>query len=333
MKRQRRFGIPALALAGWVGACGGQAGQEFATSSDVIAACAGTAHTSCSISDSCQGGWATLTYGSLEACDERGAEACEKRAASAGKGYGVREIKTCEANQLAQTCEEWVGTLTPGCGFVGLRGNGAPCLYGSQCASGFCDEYRYYTTRNVCGVCATPPPEGGACNSSCGGDGMVSCVHDDGAATGHCVRLGARDDACDKTAPCGTGLGCAIPSGETSGRCLPTMGDVGDACDDQVGPFCDYRRRIYCNHSTSTCTAAQNAALGQPCGTLASGEIAQCVESACHAEQAEAVAGTCIAYLPDGAACTFGPGTIRQCAPPALCASGVCRIVGGELCD
>jgi len=318
-------------VASWLGACGGVAeSPEHTPPSDVVAACAENARIACELSDACQGGSSTLLYGSEETCAARTALSCEHRATSPGAGYGSAEIKTCIANQQAQTCEEWVGTLTPGCGFVGTRANGTNCEYGSQCASGFCDAYRYYTDGNVCGVCANPPVEGQACNSSCGGDGTVRCEHD--GTAGRCVRLGAMGQACGATAHCATGLNCAIAANATIGQCLPATANEGDPCDDEVGPLCDYRRRIYCNALTATCVMAQNAGLGEICGSLADGGVAQCANSVCQPAGASAHNGKCIAFLADGAACTYGPGSI-PCTPPALCAYGQCRIVGGELCD
>lgn len=324
----RIFFVAAALLIG-SSSCSGSSDRGDGISNEVIAACAAFARTECDMADSCQGGVSTLVFGSAEACAGRTATACERRVTSSGESVGTTDLMTCQSNQLAQTCDEWVGTLTPGCGFIGTHANGAPCLFNSQCASGFCDDYLYYTERNVCGVCANPPAEGEACSSSCGGDGTVQCVHDGDA--GYCVRLGGPRQACDAGTPCGTGLACATPAGATSGQCLPATGGVGDACDDETGPFCDYRRQIHCNRTIATCEVAQSVAPGARCGLLADGSVAQCASGACQAAASE-LTGTCVPFLQDGAVCTFGPGS-TPCEPPALCASGICRIVGGELCE
>jgi len=312
-------------------ACGGQS-EQTALPSEVSAACAEERRTECTIAESCEGAYSSEVYGSVENCVTRSTQECEHRFVSRGTGYGATEIATCTANQQAQTCDEWIGTLTPGCGFAGKKSNGEHCLFGSQCASGFCDASLYQTERDVCGACATPPAVGDHCTSSCGGDGTVQCEHDPTGA-GHCVRLGTIGESCDDVARCATGLGCAVPADAPTGQCLRTDGNEGDPCDDQIGPLCDYRRRIYCNEITHSCETAQLAAPGAACGRLADGSSARCSGGFCYATTPGATAGTCVAYLPDGSSCTFGPGVSDRCEPPALCAWGVCRIVGGELCE
>ena len=311
--------------------CGGGGGAESSTvPSDVVAACAHAEMIGCTKMEACEGGWATVVYGSVDACATRLAQECERRATSPGARYGAADIQTCAANQDAQTCNQWIGILTPGCGYLGTKPMNEACRFNSQCASGFCDQYLFYTQRNVCGFCASQPAEGAQCHSSCGGDGSVSCEHaPNGQAT--CARLGSPGTTCDAIARCSVGLGCVISPGDTVSRCQPAAGNVGDPCDDTVGPQCDYRRRIYCNAQLGSCAQAQNVAPGGPCGTLADGSVGQCRQGTCLGASS-ITPGTCVAYLPDGSPCTFGTGTI-SCTPPAICDVGVCRIVGGEVCE
>jgi hypothetical protein len=320
----------------WAGAifscvlsCAGKS-EQASVSNDLAAACAAAAQIECTMAESCEAGYATVLYGSVSACLTRSTEAYQLRAASPGAVYGVAGLDTCTANQQAQTCDEWIGTLTPGCGFIGTKGMGEPCRDGDQCASGFCDDYLYYTKRDVCGVCEPPHVEGEPCSSACGGDGTIQCEHD-ATGMGHCVRLGSIGQTCSDLAPCATGLGCAVSSGSTAGQCQPATGNDGDACDPELGPLCDYRRRIFCNAQTHTCATAQLAAPGEACGTLGDGSVAECADAYCPVTVSSSTTGTCVAYIPDGAACTGGSGNV-PCEPRALCAAGVCRIVGGEVC-
>jgi hypothetical protein len=318
-------------------ACGGRSQQNDSSAapstlpSDVVTACQNEATSNCTKRDQCEAGYEAVVYGSLGNCIARYAQWCDRRAVAPGSMPSSVQLATCTTNQEAQTCDEWIGTLTPGCGFVGTKPTGEPCLSGSQCASGFCDEFLYATERDVCGVCASPRAEGDSCSSSCGGDGSVACEFDP-SGVNRCVKLASAGASCDAVAGCATGLVCAIPLAATTGQCLPATGNDGDPCDDRAGPICDYRRRLYCNAQTHVCGLARALAPGEPCGRLADGSVGECASGVCQKAASNSAAGVCVAYIPDGAHCTFGIGTV-PCAPPALCASGTCRIVGGELCE
>jgi hypothetical protein len=315
-------------------ACGSRATGAAGVASDIAAACASSRMVECNKMETCEGGWATTIYGSVDTCVARLTVACERFAMSPGSGVTAAELSTCGANQQAQSCDEWFGIRTPGCGYSGLKVDREPCRFGSQCINGFCNQYLYRTQRNVCGVCGVAPQLGDRCDSSCGGDGSLACEYSNPSdSRGTCVASGGAGDTCGATAPCLPGLLCALPTaGATSGQCAPAEGNVGDPCDDTVGPFCDYRRRIYCNDQLGTCALAQDVEPGGACGVLADGSTGQCRGGICLGSSA-GVPGTCIAYLPDGSPCTFGPGTQSSCTPPAICDTGICRISGGELCQ
>lgn len=286
----------------------------------------------CALYDSCESGLTTTIYGSQSNCVSRRTRACILRALSPGASIGATDITTCTDNQAAQSCDEWVGRLTPGCGFVGTKANGENCRDNVQCASGFCDQVLYYTESDVCGVCAAPPIEGQPCHSSCGRDESLACVHF-GQDAGQCLRVPGDGEACDVNRRCGVGFQCATPRGTTTGVCMPANGKIGDACDIENGPMCDVYERIYCNQSTHTCEPARVVELGEACGLLSDGSTGVCAQSACVSSVSGATIGTCVAYAADGDRCTFGPGSTVRCQPPAICANGACRIVGGELCE
>src|SRR5450755_4851401 len=177
----RRALAPLLAGPVFFCACGGRSqqseGEAPSVPSDIAAACTNEESIACMTEDSCEGGFATLIYGSVGNCISRRTRECELEVASLGTAYGAPEITTCAMNQAAQTCDEWIGTLTPGCGFNGTKAVGEPCLYNAQCASRLCDAFRYNNEREVCGVCASLPSEGDACSSSCGAEGVLSCEY------------------------------------------------------------------------------------------------------------------------------------------------------------
>jgi hypothetical protein len=324
------LGVVAVALIAGPAACGGKSERPEPVS-DFGEVCAEEARVECARRDECQGGTATLVYGSLENCMTRQAAGCESAKSSPGESNVLEQATLCTTNQVAQTCDEWVGTLTPGCGFTGSKPLGSDCWFNSQCASGFCDEYDYYTQHNVCGVCAAPPLEGDACDSACSAYGVLQCKHD-AAGNGRCVKLGALGEHCDDATSCGPHLGCAIAVSTSGGTCLPATGLEGAPCNDETGPLCAFEQLFACNAPMQVCQHAQRAEAGAPCGTLADGSTAVCSSSFCDVAS-DSSSGVCVAYLADGARCSFGPSVHQRCAPPAVCANGVCAIVGGELCE
>src|SRR5258706_372619 len=219
---------------------------------EIVAACAEDATVGCAKKDACERGLATATYGSEATCIERLSRSCEQRRTSPGDARNLQALATCDANQRAQTCDEWVGTLTPGCRFAGLKPSGARCLFDAQCASSFCDAFDYPRPRAVCGACAPAPAEGEPCHSACAYFTGLQCVWD-ANGNGRCVRPRAEGEACDELTPCSSGRQCAKPVGASAGTCQAVSAKPGDACDDVAGPFCDYRIGADCNPSTHAC--------------------------------------------------------------------------------
>lgn len=321
-------------LAPTLAACGRDASNSSVekVTPDLAAACHDDATVQCQMTDLCEPGLATLVYGSSDTCIERLTQACEAKALSPGANYGTTGIIQCYANQAAQTCAEWLGSLTPGCGHVGTNPNGASCRFSSQCQSGFCDQYAWYTKRSVCGVCAPARMQGESCNSACEPTGDLACVHDANGA-GTCTRRRALGETCSSTLPCAPGLRCPDTGGPTI--CETTTPNLGDPCDDVSGPYCNTWSGLYCSPLSHACELPRIVAFGAPCGLLNDGTRATCASGASCLLSGQT--GVCAQYYPDGAACTYGPG-IRSCTPPAIClfaqnaTSGTCQIVGGEIC-
>jgi hypothetical protein len=312
-------------------ACGGQEAGS-AGPKDLLVACSESERIECGKAEECEGGLATRVYGSVEVCTARLTDLCRQAGRALGAVDAASNIAICAANQQAQSCDEWVGKLTPGCGFVGSKPDGSPCEINGQCASGFCDQIEFFTLHNVCGVCAPPPIEGGACASACAADGELVCIHDS-AGVGRCVRLGQVDEVCDTAKPCASGLRCALPDGATTGVCKAVSANLGDACHDSNGPFCDYRQGAYCEPTTLTCALPVTSETGGACGALPDDTRAVCRGGeGCVFPAAGATAGTCVPFLTDGARCGSGYG-VPFCFPPAICASGTCRLVGPEICE
>lgn len=126
---------------------------------EITAACIATHRVSCEMFESCLDGGATRSYGSVDVCVERLTSYCVQEVRAEGVTAGVEGVEACGAAQQAQTCDEWVGTLTPGCGYSGTQSNGTSCRHHAQCASGFCN----YTDDLACGVCEEVAREGESC--------------------------------------------------------------------------------------------------------------------------------------------------------------------------
>jgi hypothetical protein len=301
-------------------ACGGQVRAPEA-SPELVKACRDTAAIDCERTDECGGGSATLLYGSRTECITRAALYCEKKALSPGVLRSAADIETCGSNQQAQSCEEWIGILTPGCSGAGSRPNGSACSTDAQCKSWFCDSADAYAE---CGTCAPVPGEGDPCGTWCGPIMDMQCVR------GRCVRLGQLGSACSPAAPCRSIFQCPIDSGTASGECAAASATLGETCDDFAGPFCNRVGGLFCDPASHTCAAWLIAQNGGACGTLPDGTVAVCREGACM--RTGGATATCTPFLADGAPCELGPGT-QLCRPEATCASGRCAIVGAAACD
>lgn len=283
----------------------------------------------CEMSETCQSGLAALTYGSLQTCIERSTLHWESIYSSDGLLFDAKRIQICVDAQRAQNCDDWLAALTPGCGGGGgTLKLGQACIYGSQCASAFCD---FPPDRSgLCGVCAEIPREGARCNRCAYSTGL-SCVAETDGGEAHCVRPRAEGESCDPVF-CEPQLFCSWPREAGLPRfCRRATAQLGEFCDTVVGPHCDSATGVSCDAVAHVCVVPAPALEGEACGQLARGVMTDCKAGTCVVppESQPTTLGTCQSAIPDGSPCQ--PGAVA-CLPPALCIDGSCQVPRGELC-
>ncbi|MBI5486371.1 MAG: hypothetical protein HY905_03475 [Deltaproteobacteria bacterium] len=170
--------------------------------------------------------------------------------------------------QLASDCMAWMSSVAcddmdsgafelahPECQAI-LQGNlaaGAACHIDGECTNGWCD--------------------------------------DSAACPGVCVAYVAAGTACDdSTARCGPGLECPPDTSRCTAIVPETVAQRGQACDDEIGPFCAYA--LFCG-ADGTCQ--QTVAAGSSCATApdscAPGTFCLPTDGVCHAPVMATAAG------------------------------------------
>jgi hypothetical protein len=166
----------------------------------------------------------------------------------------------------------------------------------------------------------------------------LACVADSTGVT-RCVPFGTEGDSCD-TARCETNLVCASADASEPRLCRVPSAGPGDACDEGLGPFCDTRRRIFCDRSSGKCVAPRTVGPEEQCGALDDGTFADCdVRTFCRRNARTDPTGVCAAlFIPDGSECQVDSSGSPDCEFPAICAhalgatTGTRRLVGTEYC-
>jgi hypothetical protein len=167
----------------------------------------------------------------------------------AGNACNVATTVNCGTNTCESTCSGTTTFPTVNCGSscdcdTCQLPNGAPCLNGSQCASGQC-----------------PPEDDVCCDTACAGSCSSCLGSKTGGATGTCADIAVNTDpdsecsgpqVCIGPATCGlkpNGASCSANNQCTSGH-----------CPAQDGVCCD----LGCN---GTCKSCLSTSTGAPTGT------------------------------------------------------------------
>ncbi|MDX2020466.1 MAG: hypothetical protein SF187_09500 [Deltaproteobacteria bacterium] len=195
-------------------------------------------------------------------------------------------------------------------------------LEGGACRAGEvpCDD-GLVCARNLDGtkVCRVPLPLGAPC--SLAREPFEPCTAESSCskATRVCESNGSLGAACLAEQRCDTGLWCVPDNGVNRCHLAPAAVAVGQACD--TNPVASLR--------TNRCEAGTQCVAGLCVSWGSAG--ASCrplgvAPSRCDAGLA-CMAGSCQPGAPVGAECL--PGGDAECAAPALCVAGVCRMVNG----
>lgn len=324
-----RFPVPlrlALALSPVVvaGACGGSSGDQAAND-----ACATLAQAACARRATCSNGTAiTRAFSDNQTCIARETKACSDALQAPNSGATVDQVKQCATAYPTIDCVDLSENDLPVvCVPAGKLADGAACAFASQCQSTFCSG-----TKNAnCGSCSAPPKAGDSCSISTCGHGLT-CV----GATQTCELRVGPGGTCDATHPCQSGSSCV----GTTNTCELSATTVGAQCGAGL-PGCAGNIGLHCTGAAGakTCTEIQFVGAGQPCGLLADGSFAQCIQGDCYGPAGAVTGngnGTCKTDAADGAGCdtAFGPG----CTAPARCVvsagstKGVCTVPNPATC-
>lgn len=229
----------------------------------------------------------------LETCNARYEQRYVDLEAAGLLSLSTAGISACRAHLVTVACERQLTDLMGPCGdmWIGPQSAGSPCgldVESFTCAKGTA----CVVGLDLCGVCRTASPVGGAC-----GDGLT-CTADASCVGGTCVLRRQVGESCSASEPCVVGASCS------AGTCVaPRVVAEGEACD--ATRRCPYR---------SSCTGGRcvrAALLGEECAdrTCASG---RCV--------VEGTGKLCRPLLDAGAACS-NPLDCRS----GSCVKGTCR--------
>jgi hypothetical protein len=320
------------------GGSGGGGGHNTGGAGAGSSACEQTAPLYCQRYFMCVLEDAQLIYGTEQACELDDAMACHILGALPDVSkLAVERWAACNRGLSAQTCEGFLSTQPPECGFQGgTRPAGKACVHQSQCASGFCKvtparEPASPDDLHVCGICAPAPVPGDPCLewNDCG---ELACS--DGQCTVRQKAGGACADSegCDSNLICFEGT-CAPP--RTAGQACMELQCAGDLrcvsgqCADgvPVGQACtDWFECQSLNCGDDKLCKADIPTVppiepGRPCtpgGALCRGD------SYC-----DDVSQLCKLYQRMGEPCTRN----RECVYLLSCQAGKCQPVSDAICQ
>jgi hypothetical protein len=306
-------------------------------------ACADVANARCSLRSSCSslpgastdGAMIVSAYGDLATCVEREAMLCMNALQAPQTGNTPAKIEGCVATFPSESCQSFFDNNPPdACVPSGPRATGNRCAFNAQCQSGYCET----AAGSLCGACSDPPAAGSDCTvSACGHN--QRCLQ----ATLTCEAVVARNQACDDTHPCDSGLVCPGSSTDASRVCQTAVSTAGASCGGKL-PGCDATLGLYCSgpQGNKTCTLATFADPGMACGSMSDGSRVECRAGNCYGQSGPvtgADTGICKGSVRETAAdpscdTLLGP----SCMAPAHCVttndtSGTCQLSTGTACD
>jgi hypothetical protein len=300
-------------------------------------ACADQATAYCNKLDTCSSGTGIVrAFRDMATCLQREALICTLGSDAPKTGSSPANVESCVAAYPSYSCEDFFNGNPPdACLVNGPIALNAPCAFGGQCASSYCDSSKTST----CGTCGDAPAAGDSCRNSGCARGQ-SCS----ARTQTCQVLGKVGMSCDNdTAPCEFALSCVkTVSTAAMGTCIVQTQEANQACGGTSGQ-CEASKGLACQGATPTtrtCVPAVIVGDGQACGALTMGSVS-CAAGTCY-NAAGTVAlstdvGTCKADAADGQPCDLDAGP--NCLTPARCvvtgggSAGVCTLPAGSICE
>ena len=255
----------------------------------------------CSRLTTCDPSYVLVDYGDPARCNEYNQRLCETDFLLPGTKLTQAEMAACGDTIAAMTCEEY--DMRGGwnaCGFKGAGQDGAPCVLGSQCASGACPG----GTAVKCSKCAAKVTK------SAGED----CTADNDCESGLrcspsyvCAAPVKAGESCDDTKPCGNWLTCE------GGKC-ESAGHLGEPCGDNYSCI---SMELACDDYN--CVSYTVASEGESCDV--EGEAIACKGGRC-----DLSTGKCATSGEVGMPCVNG-----ACLGPSGCLNGTCVIFSTDI--
>jgi hypothetical protein len=287
-------------------------------------ACGEYAKQQCALIDTCTHEGVALGYPDGATCVERRTASCVASQSSPDTGNTPQATQTCAKALQSESCMDWLeGNAIAGCEVQdGTRFDGDPCMFNSECSSGFCGV----ALGDSCGSCAALPQVGDECEDQGCGPGL-KCT-----SNKQCAAYQQLGESCDADHPCEPRTWCVTPLGFTAGTCTASIATIGAPCDPKkhTAPGCDSTVGLYCNTVSSTCGALRYVPAGQPCGATSDGGLADCIGgSTCRS-------GVCLADAADGGACdtAIGPSCMSpsRCVTDGVSTAGTCLFPDPDRC-
>jgi hypothetical protein len=274
---------------------------------------------------------------------------CPEYYFSTGSNRTVQGVRACIDAIKQMTCTDIAVSALPDCLTGGMKAAGMGCLYGSQCASTFCDG-----SSRMCGKCTDVASAGMSCSggadcapgSFCGlqskkcelnssivlGAEGAMCNHNASpvqgcqgnlycSASGICTKMPGEDQPCEGLGgvPCANG-GVCVRTSDGGGACRSPDKCNGMSCG--AGSYCKY------NQTTPTC--APKAGEGQLC--MMSGDTGEipCVDGTmCTPLGTSPSQGVC---LKPGSALMVTCSDTMPCPYPLQCTNGKCATIDVTTC-
>ncbi|MBI2388143.1 MAG: hypothetical protein HYV09_00890 [Deltaproteobacteria bacterium] len=327
----RSFGFALGVLVVVVGCSSSDGGSPAYTADE---ACTQFVDMLCAKVQTCAPTYLTMGYGDIATCKTRVMLECKAGLAAPSTSQTPNDMVACVNDAKTVTCSALLDNNPPASCLAKPGGldEGKPCATDSQCKTAFCaiDD-----DKEVCGICASKPGEGGKCNRGKCAQGL-KCARND-----TCAKAVAEGGACDDAKPCAAGTSCF------AGKCTKDQATEGAVCDPalKTAAGCDGLQGFLCLPGVNKCMKAKVASVGQECGadieaaTFTVKSFTICEKGGyCKGVDFEAkppvFKGTCVQAAADGEACIpetdgfKGPG----CLEPAECVANVCRLPDASTC-
>lgn len=299
------------------------AGTDGGAVGGVNDGCSAIAAAVCEARLSCRPHYLQVDYGTLAVCVARETLRCHRLAAAVGAGGLTATVDACVKAVAAAPCDLVAPGALPRCTWrPGKRAAGAGCGADSQCIGLVCIK-----KGSGCGTCAGVAGLGEVCAvGQCAPTAACAAVAGVGP---RCVAKRPIGGACNDNAvfesECAHGLWCR------GGVCAAEATVPGGGCATSDGARCSHELGFTCDQNVETCVEAAMSPPGKSCNVtgISAGVVSECFDGRC-LNQNDFGAGTCMAYVADGAACDSWEGP--PCRPPARCRDKTCALPPDAAC-